>query len=401
MAEEHDVIVVGARCAGAPTAMLLARAGHRVLLVDRATFPSDTLSTLVIHAPGVAALRRWGVLDEVVATGCPPIDRYSFDFGPLTIAGTARPAVDGGTTGYAPRRTVLDATLVRAADRAGAEVRERFTVTDVVVEDGAVVGVRGHGDGGAEVVERAKVVVGADGTHSRIARAVGADRYHEKPALQSIAYTYWSGFPVDGMETVVRPDRGWAAVPTNDGLTMLVVGWPTAEAAAYRADVEGNYLATLGLAPAFAARMRDATREARFAVGAVPNLYRRPFGPGWALVGDAGCTMDPITAQGMTDAFLDAERVAAALDAVLAGRRPFDDAMADAQLARDAATLPMYELTTQLATLAPPPPELQALLGALQGDPAEMDGFVSVIAGTVSPVEFFAPEHVGRLMAGA
>jgi 2-polyprenyl-6-methoxyphenol hydroxylase-like FAD-dependent oxidoreductase len=139
----YDAIVVGARCAGAPTAMLLARAGHRVLLVDRAEFPSDTLSTHAIHAPGIAALRRWGVLDAVLATGCPPIDAYSFDFGMFGLRGTPRPC-DGSSTAYAPRRYLLDAILVEAAAAAGAEVREHFSVADLVVEDGAVVGVRGH-----------------------------------------------------------------------------------------------------------------------------------------------------------------------------------------------------------------------------------------------------------------
>src|SRR5258706_2168820 len=148
MTEEYDAIVVGARCAGAPTAMLVASKGYGVLVVDRATFRRDTASTHMIHSPGIAALRRWGVLDEVVATGCPPVDSYSFDFGPITLTGTQRPAVDGGRTSYAPRRTVLDKILVDAADRAGAEIREAFTVEDLVVEDGTVVGIRGHGEGG-------------------------------------------------------------------------------------------------------------------------------------------------------------------------------------------------------------------------------------------------------------
>src|SRR5437764_2483039 len=133
MAQEYDAIVVGARCAGAPTAMLLARKGYRVLLVDRASFPSDTLSTHMIHAPGVAALSRWGSLDRVLATGCPPVETYSFDFGPLTINGTARPA-EGSSTAYAPRRTVLDKILVDGAADAGAEIRERFTFEDLVIE---------------------------------------------------------------------------------------------------------------------------------------------------------------------------------------------------------------------------------------------------------------------------
>src|SRR4051794_36585110 len=133
MPEHYDAIVVGARCAGAPTAMLLARQGYRVLVVDRAHFPSDTVSTHLVHAPGIAALTRWGLLDDVVATGCPAIGTYALDFGPITIAGTPRPD-DGISVGYAPRRTVLDKILVDAAARAGAEVREGFAVDDLIVE---------------------------------------------------------------------------------------------------------------------------------------------------------------------------------------------------------------------------------------------------------------------------
>jgi flavin-dependent dehydrogenase len=380
--------------------MLLAQKGYRVLVVDRASFPSDTVSTHVVHAPGVAALRRWGLLDKVVASGCPPFDLYSFDFGPFTIAGTPRP-VDGMSTAYAPRRTILDKVLVDAAVAAGAELRERFTVEDVVIEDGVVVGIRGHGAGGQSVVERARVVIGADGRNSQVAEAVGAERYNGKPQLLWGYYTYWSGLPVAGFETVVRPHRGWGAAPTNDGLTMMVVGWPSAEAGAYKADVEANYLATLEAAPEFAERVRGATREDRFYGGGVPNFFRTPFGPGWALVGDAGYLRDPITAQGMTDAFRDAELCASALDESLDGRRPFEEAMAAYQSTRDAQVMGIYEFTTDLATLEPPPPEMQQVLGAVHGNQGAMDDFASVAAGTLSPGEFFAPEHLGPIMGAA
>ncbi len=231
MGNRYDVIVVGARCAGSPTAMLLARRGYRVLLVDRATFPSDTLSTLVIHAPGVAALRRWKLLDELVATGCPPLERYLFDFGDALIDGVPQPA-DSAAVGYAPRRTVLDKILVDAAARAGAEVREGFGVEEVLLQDGTVVGIRGHSALGGSVVERASLVVGADGWNSAVARAVGAERYHEKPVLERAYYAYWSDLPVTGLTTVQRGDKGFAAVQTNEDLTMVLVGCPAAKSAA-------------------------------------------------------------------------------------------------------------------------------------------------------------------------
>lgn len=399
MSKKYDAIVVGARCAGSPTAMLLARQGYEVLLVDRAAFPSDTLSTHMIHAPGIAALRRWGLLDRVVASGCPPITTYSFDFGPFTITGSPRPC-DGVATGYAPRRTILDKILIDAAAEAGADVRERFTVEDLVVEGGTVVGIRGRSATGGSETSRARVVVGADGRNSRVARAVRAAHYLDKPMLMRGYYTYWRGLPLDGFRTFVRPDRGFGAFPTNDELTLVVVGWPIAEAKAFAADVENNYLKTLQLVPEFAERVAAAERAERFHGGGVDNFFRKPFGPGWALVGDAGYDRDPITAQGMSDAFRDAEQSAAALGDAFGGR-PFHDAMADYQQRRDTQVLPMYEFTTQLATLEPPPPEMQQLLAAVAASQNAMDDFVSIAAGTLSPAEFFDPANVGRLMTAA
>lgn len=390
---DFDVIVVGARCAGAPTAMLLARRGYRVLAVDRARFPSDTLSTLMIHGRGVAALHRWGLLDRVTATGCPPLDRYVFHFGPVVIEGTPRPC-EGISTGYAPRRTVLDAILVDAARQAGAEVREGFTVDEVLTEDGAVVGISGHGDDGDTLTARARVVVGADGWNSLVARAVAAPRYHAKPVLENLFYSFWRGLTVDAFTTIVCGDKGLAALPTNDKLTLVLVGCPFAQARDFRRDVEANYMATIDLAgdvvPDIAKQFLSAERVEPIVGGGVPNFFRKPFGPGWALVGDAGYTKDPVTAQGISDAFHSAEDCAAALHDVLSGARTYDDAMGGYQERRDSAAVPLYEFTTQLATLEPPPAEMQQLLASIAGNQAAMDDFVSVNAGTLDPAEFFS-----------
>jgi 2-polyprenyl-6-methoxyphenol hydroxylase-like FAD-dependent oxidoreductase len=396
--KRYDAIVVGARCAGSPTAMLLARKGHRVLMVDKAKFPSDMLSTHVIHPRGCAALARWGLLDRVVATGCPPIHTYSFDFGPFTIAGA--PGDEEAPRAYCPRRTLLDEILVNGAAEAGVEIREEFPVEEIVIEDGRVAGIRGRSKGGETVTERATVVIGADGRHSLVARAVRPDQYNAKPGLQGGYYTYFSNLPVDGrFEVYVRPHRGFAAAPTNDGLTMVVVGWAIAEHEENKKDYEGNFLKTLELVPAFADRVRGAKREERLFGAVTPNYFRKPYGPGWALVGDAGYQKDPITAQGITDAFRDAERCANALDQNVSGSRTFEEAMADYQRTRDEHALPMYDFTTQLATLAPPPPETQQLFGAIHGDQKAMDGFAQMNAGTISPAQFFSPENVGAIMA--
>jgi flavin-dependent dehydrogenase len=400
---KYDAIVVGARCAGSPMAMLLARKGYRVLLLDKATFPSDTMSTHLVHPPGVAALERWGLLDQLEATGCPPVEHYSFDFGPVSVAGTPQP-IDGVARAYGPRRTILDKLLVDAAAEAGAELREAFTVEEIVTEDGAVTGIRGHTKGGDTVTEKARVVIGADGKHSLLAKAVQPEAYNERPSQLAMYYAYWSDLPVSGFETTIRAEnrRGWAALPTHDGLTCMPFGWPVEEFKANRGDIEGNFFKALDLAPEFAERVRGAKRESKFIGSAeLPGYFRKPFGPGWVLVGDAGYHKNPITAMGINDAFRDAELAADALDDAFSERRSFDEGMAAYQQTRDKAAMPVYEFTAEFATMEPPPPEMQQLIGAMQGNQAAQDAFISVQAATLPAPEFFAPESVGKIMAAA
>ena len=400
MTNSYDAIIVGARCAGSPTAMLLARRGYRVLVVDRATFPSDTISTHIVQPLGAAILARWGLLDRLVATGCPPIRTYRFDFGPVTIAG--RPGTDDFPVSYCPRRTVLDKLLVDAAAEAGAEIREGFPVDELLFDAGRVVGIRGRSRNGGAVSERARIVVGADGWHSVVSEAVGPERYHERPPLLATYYSYWSGLPTNGrLELYVRGQRAFGAVPTHDGLTLIVGGWPHAEFAANKHDVEGNFLRMLQLVPAFADRVHDARREARFAGANIPNYFCKPYGEGWTLVGDAGYIKDSITAQGITDAFYDAERCVAALDQWFRGGRPFDEAMADYQRARDEHALPIYEFTCQLAAMEPPSPQMQQLFAAMSTNQQAMDRFAQMNAGTLSPAEFFAPDSIGAILAAS
>jgi flavin-dependent dehydrogenase len=397
---EYDVIVVGARCAGSPTAMLLARRGYKVLLLDRATFPSDTISTHLIHPQGVAALKKWGLLDRLLKTGCPHIEVYAFDLGPLVLSGS--PGIEGSPVSYGPRRTVLDKLLVDAAAEAGAEVRTGFSVDEVLFDEDRVSGVRGHQKRGTSVVERARVVVGADGVHSLVARAVAPEQYNQKAELEASYYSYWSGLPMNGrFEAYDRGDRMWAAWPTNDDLTLVIVGWPYAQFEANKTDVERNYLSAFEREPAFEQRIRAARRVERFLGAAVPNFFRKPFGPGWALVGDAGYNKDFITAQGISDAFRDAELCANAIDEAFGGARTFDEAMSAYQRTRDEQVLPMYEFTCQFASFSPPTPEMQELFGAMRGNQEAMDGFARVFAGVTSPAEFFSEENVGRILAGA
>jgi flavin-dependent dehydrogenase len=398
----YDAIVIGARCAGSPTAMLLARKDYRVLLLDRAQFPSDTLSTHYIHQPGVARLKRWGILNKIAASNAPAIRRTSFDVGPFALEGTPPPA-DGIDEAYAPRRTVLDTILVEAAVAAGAELRQNFSVHELLTDGDRVVGIRGQETGGAAVSEQARIVIGADGAHSFVARTVKARLYNETPALSCAYYTYWSDVAADAAELYARPGRMIIAGPTNDGQVLTIVYWPNADFHRVRDDIEGHYWKALELTPGLAERLRAGRRSERFRGTAdLPNFFRQAYGPGWALVGDAGYHKDPILAQGISDAFRDAELLADAVDAGLSGRGQLEEALASYQGQRDEAVGAIFGLTCQLARLEPPAAEMQQLFSALRTDQEQTNRFFGTFAGTVSVPEFFSPENLTRIIrAGA
>ncbi len=345
----YDVIIVGARCAGSPLAMLLARKGHRVLAVDRSTFPSDIMSTHYIQPDGVQRLQAWGLYDSVMATNCPPIPTITFHLGGVPMPTPADPALPDA---ICPRRTVLDKILVDAAWDAGVEVRQRFSVQEILIEDGVVVGLRGRNSDGTTVEERARVTVGADGHHSIVARAVQAAEYDTHPALSCGYYSYFSGVPLpNGAEAYVGDMAGVLAFPTNDGLTCLGAGAPHASFDEYRADIERTFFRLVEKAsPAFAERVRAGKREERWMGTAdTENFFRQPYGPGWALCGDAGYHKDFVTGLGIADAFRDAEFLSDGLHAGLSGSAPLPDAMAAYQRRRDEAAKPMYDITVQIA----------------------------------------------------
>jgi 2-polyprenyl-6-methoxyphenol hydroxylase-like FAD-dependent oxidoreductase len=397
-AQGFDVIVVGARVAGAATAMLLARAGMRVLTVDRAKFPSDTLSTHQIQVPGVARLNRWGLLGRLSAAGTPATRRVRFDAGHVVLDGCF-PCYDDVDALYSPRRTLLDSILVDAARAAGVEVREGFSVEDLVWAQDRVVGIRGRQRGGRPTTETARLVVGADGKRSMVAAAVAAHRYRQRPTSTLACYTYWSGVPATGGELYQRPGRAVAAFPTNDDLTMIYVAAPLTEFATFRTNVEDHYLKTLGMCGDLGDRVREGTRAERFRTTPdLPNTFRIPYGPGWALVGDAGLVMDPITAQGISNALCEAEKLAEAITAGLGGGRPLNAALADYQRRRDAVLRPMYDFTTDLAALNPPRLADQHLLASLYGRQAEIDRFLGVFAGVTPIKQYRSPRNVLQLL---
>jgi 2-polyprenyl-6-methoxyphenol hydroxylase-like FAD-dependent oxidoreductase len=391
-AGRYDVIVVGARVAGAATAMLLARQGLRVLAVDRASFPSDTVSSHQLQVPGVALLQRWGLLGTLAAAGTPPVRQVRFDAGEGLILDGQFPGYEGADALYSPRRTLLDSTLIEAARRAGAEVRENFRVTQVTASVGRVTGIRGSARGRPAVTETASLVIGADGKRSLVAGAVGARRYRERPVRSFASYSYWAGVPVSGGELYQRPSRAVAVFPTNDGLTMVYAAAPIAEFASARADLEGHFLRTLDLCGDLGERVRSGTRAERLRTTPdQPNMFRRPHGPGWALAGDAGVVMDSVSAQGMTNALRDASYLSAVVVAGLGGSRPLADALHDHQRQRDRAIRGMYDFTLGLAAFPPATLGQRHFLAAVAADQRETDRFLGAFAGIVPPEHYFTP----------
>jgi flavin-dependent dehydrogenase len=234
---------------------------------------------------------------------------------------------------------------------------------------------------------------------SIVARSVQAFEYNTKPPLSCWYYSYWSDTLVETSTLHSRHGRAFGGMPTNDGLVLIAVAWTNKEFHQFREDIEENFLRTLELSPEFAQRVRQGRREEQYIGTAdVPGFFRKPYGPGWALVGDAGYHKDPITAQGITDAFGSAELLAETIDAGFSVRQPLEEAFAAYERRRNEEVLPMYEFTCQLAALEPPPPEMQQLFSALRGNQADIDRFLGTIAGTVSIPEFFSPENMQRIV---
>jgi flavin-dependent dehydrogenase len=355
----YDAIIVGTRCAGAPVAMLLARKGYRVLGVDKSTFPSDIMSTHFIQQAGVMQLQKWGLLEIVRATGCPDLKTVAVFMNGVKLPSPPPPpgTPEDAPASICPRRTVLDKILVDAAVAAGAEIREGYVADGLTLDDDAVTGVSGHQRGTSErTSESARIVVGADGMHSVVARDVQAPTYNERPSLTCVYYTYWRGVEMEGAEIHMGDGAGALAFPTNDGAVCVAVGRANDAFDEYRADYENQYMLHLkNAAPSLAERMANAERTERYIGTAdVPNFFRKPYGPGWALVGDAGYHKDPITGLGIMDAFRDAELLADAIDEGFSCRAAMDDALAGYQAKRDEAATPLYEFTCMLASFPDP-----------------------------------------------
>jgi len=378
--------------------MLLGRKGYRVLLVDRGSFPSDVISTHYVHVSGISILNRWGILDRIAATNCPAIGEALFHFGEIKFTGVA-PPLAGIDVAYAPRRTVLDKILVDAALEAGVELRENYTAEELMWDGSRITGIKGRLKNGASVVEQGRIVIGADGKDSLVARTSQAPVYNATDPLCAVYYGYWSGLSVLNVQVYVRD--GWAIIlfPTNDGLTTVVQCWRSEVFPNYRSDSEGTFMKCIDLCTEITDQVRQGKRESRIAgIVETPSFFRKPFGPGWALVGDAGYYKNPLSAQGITDGFRDAELLAEAIDAGLSGRQAIEDALAEYEQTRNQTVMPIYQYTNDRATLKPPPPEFVQLLMALPGNQEATNRFIGLDAGTVSVADFFSPDSIQKII---
>lgn len=347
----YDAVVVGARVAGAATAMLLARYGHHVLMVDRSRYGSDTVSTHTLLRTGVLQLQKWGLLDQIEQADTPPIRTVTLGFGPELVPIELSNS-HGVDSLYAPRRTLLDKVLVDAAVAEGVEFLDRCRATSLDVgSDGRVRGVTVQHKGQEETVS-AKMVIGADGVYSRVADWVGARTYRSSPPTNSVHYAYYEGIDVDGVHFQFTPGLTSGLIPTNDNLVCVYGGWPAERDREFRSDpgtvFEERVVATH---PEVARALAGARRVTPFrGTPGLPGFLRTPGGLGWALVGDAGYTKDPVSAHGMSAALRDAELCARAVDGVL--RDPLSEMaqMARYRSTRDRLSIGMSDAAFELAS---------------------------------------------------
>ena len=368
MDNHYDVIVVGGRVAGAATAMLLARGGLRVLVIEAARQGTDTLSTHALMRGGVLQLHRWGLLDAVIATGTPAIRATQFSYGDDAETIDIRPG-DGISALRAPRRSVLDALLLDAARAAGAEIRSPARVTRLLMSRGSVRGVEGFTRGsGTFFRATATLTVGADGRGSMVAQAVDAEFQRRGAASGAIVYGYFAGLARDRYQWAYRPGVTAGVVPTGDGLACVWVGTASARFDTLRGNgLDTSFRLLLAEAAPQVAQSIAPTAPAGPLRGfpGMPGFIRSGGGPGWALVGDAGYFKDPITAHGITDAFRDAELLARAVLDKPHGQRAQLDALRNYQNTRNRLSEPFFDITERIASYQWDLDELRGLLRAL------------------------------------
>jgi 2-polyprenyl-6-methoxyphenol hydroxylase-like FAD-dependent oxidoreductase len=391
--EQFDVVVVGARCAGSPLATMLARRGLRVCLLDRSRFPSETLSTHVIQPCGVTVLDRLGVLDTVLAAGAVPLTRFTLVTDDARVDATID-AEAFGAPALSVRRITLDHLLVEAAAAAGAEVRTGTGVTGLLWENGRVIGIETAGG-----PLRARLVVGADGRGSTVAKLVGATEYHLAPPGRMFAWAYFEGAANDEghLRLGSLGELTFAASPTDSGLYMAAVCPALGAKDTFLADREGGFMAGLDSWPELADLLSGANRIGPIRVMTNWHGYfREAAGPGWALLGDAGHFKDPSPAQGIADALRQAEHLANAVEAGLSEAADIDDELRRWWRRRDEDGYEMHWFATDMGAAGSSPPLAGQFTRDIAGDEEATEKLLRVLNHDIPPSQLFTPRRLAR-----
>jgi menaquinone-9 beta-reductase len=378
---DYDVVIVGARVAGASLATHLARAGMRVAVLDRASFPSDTMSTHVVYPNTIARLERLDALDEILAHTPPPLYTVWHHAGEAFTAPHTSEA--GRDWALCVRRITLDKILVDRARAAGADVHERFRVTGLVgagTQDDPVAGIVGELDGTHREL-RAPLVVGADGVRSTVARLVGAEPHTIMPSATMMLYAYWRGLPARNcQEFFFEPPWIGTHFPADDGFHLVVLIGPVGEFDVRTKDrLYGeriSSLATLG------DRVRRGTRASGvIGTARLDGYYRPAAGPGWLLTGDAGHFKHPAIVQGIADA-LRASEVLAPMVSEGTQRERFEPW-------RDTETRELYAFS-RFAGGIPAPAGMSEIMGAAIADAGVARGIVDIWSSAQRPWQVMA-----------
>lgn len=364
----YDVIIVGGRLAGASTAMLLARAGLRVLVLEQGRYGSDTLSTHAFMRAGVVQLSRWGLLDQIIAAGTPAVQRTVVRYGSVAEPIDISPIPDCPAL-FAPRRHLLDRVLADAAIEAGADVRFEHRVlrlrTDLI---GRVSGVVYRDSQGRQHEASATLTIGADGPRSTIARQVGAPTYRRGRHATAFVVGYWSGVAATGYHWLYAAGASAGIIPTNDGQVCAWVGMPSTRFPVARQLPDRGFRSTLThVAADWMGRLDSGHQHGPLrGFAGIEGYLRQPWGNGWALVGDAGYFKDPITAHGMTDALRDAELLARAVDRGLrSGNADLSAELAAYQRTRDELSHELFGIADRVASFDWDMDQLRPLLLAM------------------------------------
>jgi flavin-dependent dehydrogenase len=401
---EYDALIIGGRVAGASLALLLARQGRRVVVADRDEFPSDTMSTHFISLVGVGAMKKLGVIDDILGAGFRRITRHRTWIGDCCFEGPAGPP---GTFSLSPRRDVLDSALLAHATKAGAQFEQRTRVESLVSEGGRVVGAVLQTAGGDRREVRARVVVGADGKSSRVAEWVGATKYDAVPAMRPVYYGYFNGIeprPEPAVEMMFGNDQIGFLFPMRDGEDCLAIELQPKDFDEFRSDHVAAFTARANLLPEMARRMQNAKLEGKL-IGSkgIENYFRKPFGPGWALAGDAGYLKDPSTGLGITDAFEQSFMLAESLGAWFDGA-DWEQTMSSFQQKRDQTMKPMYDMTLEFTRMQDITPAEQAILRSIFISPVSTRAVAYAMLAqleTLSPSVYQRASYISRIFMPA